>query len=216
MQRYALIVAQCVVLVSLGPAQSRVSVGVLGGVQTSFGEFDGGTSLQATLLYRITDHLQLSLTSGYLTWQSNFAGDFRAIPLLTGVRVQAGDGDVVPYGKAEVGLYSTRTTSGAVVPLVSSGSVGVRPDTMGFPIPIDGRLLPLFQSRWHTTTFGYDLGLGVAVALSEQWSFDLSASVHYMDRTHPEVMVVDFPFGGGISSSSRYFTIFAAGVFVRL
>jgi opacity protein-like surface antigen len=214
MQRNVWLLLQMLMLATPGIAQSRVSVGLMGGLQTSLREFDGGRSVQAVVLYRMTDHVQFAFSSGYLSWQGVFDGGFRAIPFLVGLRVHPAGGDIVPYGKLDVGLYSTRTTTAGIVPLVSVPGAIMRPDTMELPLPIDVRPTG-YPVRSSTTTFGYDLGVGMMLTVSEQWALDVGATVHYLDRTRPDLMFPDFFVSGG-TTSSRYFTAFTAGVLVRL
>jgi hypothetical protein len=216
MQRHVFVVALIVLCAAGSAAQSRVSVGVSGGLQTSLDDFDGGASVQGTVLYSLSDYVQLSLSSGYLSWQSSYGSRFRAIPLLVGARVHAHEGDILPYGKFDIGLYSTRTSvSEFDRPIPLSGFV-VPSDT--FPMPIDVRPVAPFVPRSYTTTFGYDIGVGVMLNLSEQLMLDIGAAIHYLDKTRPTQsgMMVIVPMPTGETSSHRYFTVFAAGVFVRL
>ncbi|MER3522513.1 MAG: hypothetical protein C4326_00215 [Ignavibacteria bacterium] len=97
--------------------QAGLSVGVYGGVQTSLEPYDGGGSIGAVMLYDLSEHIQLTLSSAYMSWSDRFAGSFRAIPILFGARVLAGRGDVVPYGMLDVGLYSMRRRGDALFPL---------------------------------------------------------------------------------------------------
>lgn len=216
MRRTAVVGMLLAVSASLGAAQSRVSVGVSGGLQTSLDGFDGGTSVQGTVLFNLTEHVQLSLSSGYLSWQSSYGSRFRAIPLLVGARIHAYEGDILPYGKLDIGLYSTRTSQrGFWMPMPLSSHEVV---SGTLPMPIDVRPIAPIIPCSYTTTFGYDLGVGVMLNISEQFLLDIGVAIHYLDKTRaaqPGTMFI-VPMPTGEMPSHQYFTVFAAGVFVRL
>ncbi len=198
--------------------QSRVNIGISGGVQTSLKAFDGGRSIGAFVLYQVSDHFQLSMSSGYMVWHDALDGKFSAVPVLAGIRLRAGASDIVPYGALEVGLFSIRTTEMFMTPIPLPGTMGGG-DTLGYPIPIgrfDVRPYPFQPLRRYATTFGYAIGLGVILSVSERFDLDVGAKMQYLNDTRalPDHMNVLVPTTYG--STHEYFTSLSIGLLLRL
>lgn len=197
-------------------SQSRVSIGITGGVQTSLNAFDGGRSIGAIVLYEVSDHIQLSVSSGYMSWHGALDGTFSAVPVLGGVRVRSGTTDIILYGALELGLFSIRTTELFMTPIPLAVTMGGG-DTLGFPIRrFDGGPFPFQPSRRYSTTFGYGVGVGVMLSLSERFDLDVGAKMQYLHDTRAlsGYMTVLVPTTYG--SMHEYFTSLSVGFLLRL
>lgn len=181
-------------------SQSRFSLGVSGGFTTSLGQNGGGRAINAKLLYNIAENVQLSITSGYLSWHSRFSGSFNAVPILVGVRMKFTEADVRPYGEIEGGLYSTRQREEFFpVPLLGMPVRG-----MTFPGPAYNQF-PYSRNRTRSTEFGYGIGAGLLLALTDRLDLDLGAKINYL---HDRRNVSGIPFG----NSSNYFSSVSIGL----
>ncbi len=212
------IILVCLLSILTGSAfsQSRVSIGINGGVQTALHAFDGGRSVGALVLYEVSDHIQLSVSSGNLWWDGAVQGRFSALPILGGVRLHAATSEIVPYGMLEVGLFSVRTTESFMMPVPLAGTIGSG-DTLGFPIGrLDVHPFPFGSWRRSSTTFGYGIGFGVMFSMSEKLDLDVGAKMQYLHDTRSlsDHMTVLVPTTYG--STHEYFTSVSVGLLLRL
>lgn len=217
MKRVFAFVLLLAVSAAASSSQTRLSIGVYGGIHTSLEPYDGGGSIGGMLLYDLSEHVQLTLSSAYMSWSDRFAGSFRAIPILFGARVLAGRGDVIPYGMLDVGLYSMsmRRREDDLI------SLAIAPVTMPWG---EQSVYPVgqYRSMRHmfgvaaNTSIGYSIGLGVVLKVSEQFALEAGVKIHSIEdtRMHPEPIGAVVPISP--APSRQYFTAMTIGVLVRL
>ncbi len=132
------------------------------------------------------------------------------------MRLQTATSEIVPYGMLEVGLFSIRTTESFMMPVPLAGTMG-RGDTLGFPIGrFDVHPLPFGSGRRSSTTFGYGIGFGVMLSMSEKLDLDVAAKMQYLHDTRSlsDHMTVLVPTTYG--SMHEYFTSVSVGLLLRL
>lgn len=161
-------------------AQSKMAVGVQGGIALPMGDFGDAVDLgfggQGNFAYTVSPNLQVTGSIGYLTWSyktdGNIAsGSFSSVPVLAGIRYTFPAKGFAPYVMAQLGLHF----------ISSSFEIEYDPFIFDFLDKTSGTestdaTLVTQEFSDSSSKFGFGFGAGFLLPLSPKLDLDVNAT----------------------------------------
>ncbi len=160
-------------------AQSKMALGVQGGIAIPMGDFGDAVDLgfggQGNFAYTVSPNLQVTGSVGYLTWSyktdSDIAsGSFSTVPVLAGIRYSFPAKGFAPYVMAQLGVHFWSSSFEIDLdPLYdgmfkTSGTNSVNATQATYEFSDNG------------TEFGFGVGAGFLLPLSPKLDLDVNAT----------------------------------------
>lgn len=154
-------------------AQSKMAVGVQGGIAIPMGDFGDAVDLgfggQGNFAIDVSPFLQVTGSIGYTTWSYKTnsvttSGSFSTVPLLAGIRYTFPAIGFKPYLMAQLGAHfiSSKITYDYIILLVKSNGTSNAQAT--------------YEYSESSTKFGFGAGAGFLLPLGPKLDLDVNAT----------------------------------------
>lgn len=159
-------------------AQSKMAVGVQGGIAIPMGDFGDAADLgfggQGNFAYKVSPNLQVTGSVGYLYWSYKTDGDFASgsfssVPVLAGIRYTFPAKGFTPYVMAQLGVHFV------------SSSFEFEVDPFDFLTKTSGSesvnaTMETQEFSDSSTEFGFGAGAGFLLPLGPKLDLDVNAT----------------------------------------
>ncbi len=156
-------------------AQSKMAIGVQGGIAIPMGDFGDAVDLgfggQGNFAYDVSPFLQVTGSIGYTTWSYKTnsyttSGSFNTVPLLAGIRYTFPAKGFKPYVMAQLGVHfiSSKITYDYILYLAKTNGIGIN----------DAQTT--YEYSASSTKFGFGAGAGFLLPLGPKLDLDVNAT----------------------------------------
>lgn len=154
-------------------AQSKMAIGVQGGIAIPMGDFGDAVDLgfggQGNFAYDVSPFLQVTGSIGYTTWSYKTdsyttSGSFNTVPLLAGIRYTFPAKGFKPYVMAQLGVHfiSSKITYDNIYYLIKANEINDVQAT--------------YEYSESSTKFGFGAGAGFLLPLGPKLDLDVNAT----------------------------------------